>query len=206
MKIYRKIFEQIISPENLFAAWDIFKSDKRKKPDVMKFESNIEKHLFRLYRELRNGKYRHGPYSGFYITDPKVRHIHKAVVRDRVLHHALFRVLYPIFDPTFIAASFSCRIGKGTHRGVKYLATAIRAVSKNYTKPCFVLKCDIRKFFDSIDHGILLEIIARRVRDGRTLILLGEIVESYSAGSAFTRERERERVKTLRVRECLSAI
>ncbi len=191
MKTYQNIFELIISPENLFAAWDIFKSDKQKKSDVMKFEGDLEKHLFQLHRQLRDRKYRHGPYWGFYITDPKVRHIHKATVRDRILHHALFRVLYPIFESTFIATSFSCRVGKGTHRGVRYLAGAIRAVSKNYTKPCFVLKCDVRKFFDSIDHATLLEIMAKRIHDERTLNLLEVVVESYSA-IAFTRERERE--------------
>lgn len=203
MKIYRNIFGLIISLENLFSAWDTFKSDKQNKLDVMKFETNVEQHLFRLHRELRSGSYCHGPYHGFYVCDPKVRHIHKASVRDRVLHHAVFQVLNPIFEPTFIPTSFSCRVGKGTHRGVKYLAMAIRAVSKNYTKPCFVFKCDIRKFFDSIDHAILFEIIGARVRDRRAMALLEEIVESYSSmTTVFTRERER----VLRTGEYQSAI
>src|SRR3989338_7003331 len=202
MKRYIKIFEKITSLDNLFSAWDEFRKNKQRKKDVQQFEFELEKHIFVLYRELSDGKYRHGPYLSFFISDPKVRHIHKATVRDRVLHHAVFRVLNPIFEPTFIPTSFSCRVGKGAHRGVKYLAATIRAVSKNYTKPCFVLKCDIRKFFDSIDHGILLEITMKKIRDADANSLLEEVVSSYPATTVFTRERER----ALRAREYLSAI
>jgi len=98
MKIYKNLFEDIISPENLFSAWDAFKSDKRNKPDVVRFEWQLEENIFVLHRELGNKTYKHGPYAGFYITDPKQRHIHKASVRDRVLHHAVFSIINPIFE------------------------------------------------------------------------------------------------------------
>ena len=193
MKTYRDLFERIISPENLFAAWETFKKDKRNKPDVMEFERHLEKSIFQLHSDLKNRTYRHGPYYGFYIHDPKQRHIHKAEVRDRVLHHAIFSVLNPIFEETFITASFSCRVGFGTHKGVDFLERKARSVRRNGTADCFVLKCDIRKFFDSVNHAILLGIMKKRIKDEDTIWLLKEIVESYPAAPVRERERERER-------------
>ncbi len=190
MKVYKNLHWSIISPDALFSAWEIFKRDKRNRIDVEEFEKNLERHIFQLHRDLESGAYRHGPYEGFWINDPTRRRIHKALVRDRVLHHALFRVLNPIFEPTFIPASFSCRVGKGTHKGFAYLTNALRAVSQNNTRPCFVLKCDVRKFFDSVDHTTLRGILEKRILDPDTRNLLREIISSYSTGF---NERERER-------------
>jgi len=162
MKFYKDLYWSIISPKTLFRAWEIFKSDKRKKPDVALFERDIEKNIFDLYRDLKDETYKHGAYKGFWIHDPKLRRIHKATVRDRVLHHAMFSVLNKIYEPTFISDSYSCRINKGTHKGMKRVVGMIRAVSKNYTHPCYALKGDIRKFFDSIDHNILLKILGEK--------------------------------------------
>jgi len=198
MKIYEHIFEKIISPEALFRAWDEFKRGKRMKEDVLAFEKELESNIFNLHRDLKTKRYRHGPYTDFYIQDPKLRHIYKANVRDRVLHHAMFAALNPIFEPTYIAHSFSCRIGKGNHKGVEVLAHMLRAVSRNGTQPCYALKCDIRKFFDSIDHDILLGILEKRIVDQETRWLMREIIESYEA----TGLRERERVKMRRGKDC----
>ncbi|MBI4136123.1 MAG: hypothetical protein HY481_01020 [Candidatus Vogelbacteria bacterium] len=173
-------------------AWDIFRRGKRDKIDVQFFERNLEQNIFKLARELRDRTYRHGPYRDFWICDPKLRRIHKATVRDRVLHHAVFRILNLVFDPTFIPTSFSCRFGQGTHRGVKTVEKMLRGESRNYTRACYVLKCDIRRFFDSVDHAILLEIFGRKIKDPDVMWLLEVIVGGYPA---FTRERERERVK-----------
>ncbi len=167
------------SPEHLFAAWDEFKAEKRSKPDVMNFERDLELNIFELHRDLRDKTYTHGTYTGFYISDPKLRHIHKATVRDRVLHHAIFNLLNPLFEPGFIADSFSCRVGKGTHKGVERLKQMLRTVSRNNTRPCWVLKCDVRKFFDGIDHEILLGILERRIKDPEVMWLLEEIVDSF---------------------------
>jgi len=180
MKLFNDLFLQIISPENLFLAWEEFRSDKQKKLDVCNFELNLEQHIFKLHRELTSRTYKHGPYVGFYINDPKRRHIHKATVRDRILRHAVFRILNPIFEPMFISNSFSCRIGKGTHKGVLALDQMIRKESANYTKSCFILKCDVRKFFDSIDHKTLLKVLGRKIKDADTAWLLTEIVNSFS--------------------------
>jgi len=181
MKNYKDIFEKIISLENLFRSWTDFRSDKQKKPDVRRFEWRLEQNIFQLHRELRGRTYKHGAYSSFHIQDPKQRHIHKAEVRDRVFHHAIFSVLNPIFEQTFISDSFSCRIGKGTHKGVSALGKMIRKESKNYSKPCFILKCDIKKFFDSVDHEILLKILNKRIGDPDVRWLLKEIVEGFSS-------------------------
>lgn len=181
MKIYKRLFEKIVSAENLFTAWDAFKSDKKMKKDVLQFEWRLEENIFKLTRELKAKTYRHGVYSGFYITDPKRRHIHKAEVRDRILHHAVFNILNPIFEETFISASFSCRVGFGTHKGVNALERITRRVSQNGTKVCYVLKCDIRKFFDSVDHKILMGILEKRIKDPDTIWLLREIVRSFDS-------------------------
>ena len=181
MKIYEELFWLIISPQALFKAWEIFKSDKRNKPDVAEFEMHLEQNIFELYRDLKNGTYQHGPYKGFWIHDPKVRRIHKAIVRDRVLHHAIFKSLNSIFEPTFIPNSFSCRVGKGTHKGVEKVTEMIRAESRNNTRPCYALKCDVRKFFNSIDHTVLLEILGQRIKDEKVMSLMSEVVDSFDA-------------------------
>ncbi|QQG45419.1 MAG: group II intron reverse transcriptase domain-containing protein [Candidatus Sungiibacteriota bacterium] len=181
MKIYKNVFGKIISLENLFSAWDKFSSDKKKKRDVVEFEWEFEQNIFQLHRDLKNKNYKHGTYTSFYIQDPKQRHIHKAIVRDRVLHHAVFSVLNPIFEPTFIAHSLSCRVGKGTHKGVDILDSITKAVSHNIHKPCFALKCDIKKFFGTVDHTILMTLLVKRIKDADAMLVLKEIVESLKS-------------------------
>lgn len=135
--------------------------------------------LIALHRRLANGTYRHGAYEAFAISDPKPRQIHKATVADRVLHRALYRQLYPAFDRTFISDSFSCRVGKGTHAALDRFRTFAGQVSLNHRRTVWVLKCDVRKFFASIDHEILLGIVDVRIADKRTVALIGTIVRSF---------------------------
>ncbi|MCR4328878.1 MAG: reverse transcriptase/maturase family protein [Patescibacteria group bacterium] len=174
------MFEQIIAVENLLAAWKEFLRGKRTKPDMQEFSLMLMDNILALHEKLRNGTYRHGEYKHFRITDPKPRDIHKATVRDRLLHHAIHRVLYPFFDRTFIADSFSCRNGKGTHRAMNRFRMFAYQASRNHTRTCWVLKCDIRKFFASVDHHMLMEILRSRITDKKTLWLLGDIVGSFS--------------------------
>jgi retron-type reverse transcriptase len=163
-------------------AWDEFKKGKTKKEDVARFEKDYKNNIYGLYKELKNKTYRHSTYYSFCVKDPKLRHIHKATVKDRVLHHAIFRVLYPIFDKTFIFDSYSCRINKGTHNAVNRLNIFARKISKNNSKTCFVLKCDVRKFFDSINQDILLNLIKCRIKDLETIQLIEEIIKSFPKG------------------------
>ncbi|MGH7156544.1 MAG: reverse transcriptase domain-containing protein [Candidatus Saccharimonadales bacterium] len=181
MKVYKNLYEQIISAENIFLAWDEFRLGKNGRADVMKFEWRLEENIFNLQRQLSDKTYRHGSYHAFYITDPKQRLIHKATVRDRILHHSIFKTLNPIFEPTFITDSFSCRVDKGTHRGVKTLAKMLRQSSNNNTRTCWALKCDIYKFFASVDHAVLLTILQRKIKDERTIDLLVDIIDSFAA-------------------------
>lgn len=189
MKVYKDLFNNIISAENLFLAWDKFKSGKRSKKDVRLFEWNLEENIFRLHRDLKNKTYKHGAYHAFKISDPKPRNIHKAQVRDRILHHAVFQVLNPLFEPCFISASFSCREDYGTHKGVQYLQDVLRKASKNGSIPCFALKCDIKKFFDSIDHDILISILRKKIKDEDTIWLLKQIISSFSTYSLLGAEK-----------------
>lgn len=189
MRTYNNLFNKLIQPENLFRAWEEFKRDKGRKEDVLEFEKNLESEIFKLYRELKSETYRHSGYQSFYISDPKRRHIHKAIVRDRVLHHAIMNILYPLYDKTFIDNSFSCRVGKGTHKGVDAVRSMARKVSRNNTRPCYFLKCDIEKFFDSINHDILIGILRKRIRDDRLMNLLTEVIESFVSDRSTLFER-----------------
>jgi len=180
MKSQLKIsYEEIISLENLFTAWQEFLPGKKNKLDVQEFATRLTDNILKLHEELANFTYIHGGYKAFNISDPKPRNIHKATVRDRVLHHAIYRKLYPFFEKVFIADSYSCQIGKGTHKAISRLAKFYRQVSKNNHRTVWVLKCDIRKFFASIDHEILLEILAGYIPDKNILWLLGQVIKSF---------------------------
>ncbi len=168
------------SVENLLTAWREFLPGKAKKKDVQTFESRFFNDILTLHRELASKIYKHGGYYQFNIADPKPRIIHKASVRDRLLHHAIHRLLYPFFEKKFIADSFFCRINKGTHRALNRFKAMAYEVSKNHTRTCWVLKCDIKKFFASIDHQILLSILNNYITDQDILRLLGNVINSFS--------------------------
>lgn len=138
--------------------------------------------ILALHKDLASGTYQHGLYHEFNICDPKPRIIHKATVRDRLLHHAVYRVLYPFFEDTFIADSFSCRLDKGAHRALARFKKFAGMVSQNSTKTCWILKCDIKKFFASVDQTILLEMLNERISDKRIVALLKEVISSFPAG------------------------
>jgi len=160
-------------------SWYEFKKGKTSKRDVLEFELALEDNLFKLHEELRKKTYQHSNYTSFYITDPKLRHIHKAKVRDRIVHHAVFRKLYPVFDKHFIYDSYSCRINKGTHRAVQRLEMFCRKLSENYRQRIYYLKCDIKKFFASVDQDRLTQIIQKKINDEDTLWLLNQIISSF---------------------------
>lgn len=174
-------FEKIISVENLLLAWKEFLRGKRNKKDIQEFQLHFMDNILSLHQDLKNRTYMHGGYYAFKISDPKPRDIHKATVRDRLLHHAIYRILCPYFDPKFIHDSYSCRIEKGTHRAINRFRDFHRTVSKNNTKTCFVLKCDIRKFFANIDHQILKEILKKYIKDKDVLWLLSQVINSFNS-------------------------
>ncbi|MDP2736468.1 MAG: reverse transcriptase/maturase family protein [bacterium] len=174
-------FNDIVSLENLLEAWKEFINGKRNKKDVQEFSLRLMDNIFSLHSDLINHTYNHGGYQAFKINDPKPRDIHKASVRDRLLHHAIYRILYPFFDKTFIADSYSCRVNKGTHRAVNKFREFARQASKNHTRTCWALKCDIRKFFANIDHDILLNILKEYIPDENIILLLKNVIGSFSS-------------------------
>jgi len=184
MKFFHDIFNKIIGLENLVVSWREFRIGKKHRRDTLSFERNLEDNLWELRRVLVDRTYKHSGYSSFFVQDPKVRHIHKALVRDRVLHHAIVKHLNPVFEPTFIYDSYSCRVDKGTHRGVEAFIAHARQVSKNWTEPCWILKCDIKKFFASVDHTVLTDIILRHVTDPDARWLIDKVISSFQ--SEFT--------------------
>jgi retron-type reverse transcriptase len=150
---------------------------------VQEFGRYLITNVLTLHHDLASGTYRHGGYHHFRISDPKPRDIHKASVRDRLVHHALYRKLYPFFDCTFIADSYSCRLGKGTYRAMNRFQSFTRKVSRNDTHTCWVLKCDIRKFFASIDQEVLLGIVGAYIPDECICALVANIVGSFNSGT-----------------------
>lgn len=178
-KSFVHTYNDIISIENLLEAWSEFLRGKRSRKDVQEFEQKLMKNIIYLHNDLINKTYKHSKYEAFNISDPKPRNIHKAKVRDRLLHHEIYRKLYPLFDQKFIPDSYSCRNEKGTHKAINRLRDFTRIVSKNNTKTVWVLKCDIRKFFASINHEILIQIISKHILDKQIIWLLSVIIKSF---------------------------
>jgi RNA-directed DNA polymerase len=176
-------FEDIISLNNLLEAWQEFLPGKRNRKDVQEFRTNLMDNIFKLHHDLVYHKYEHGGYEAFKVFDPKTRNIHKATVSDRLLHHAIYRQLYPFFDRTFIFDSYSCRLEKGTHKAIVRFNQFFLKVSKNNTNTCWVLKGDVRKFFASIDHSILMDILKEYIPDEKIVWLLQEVIGSFKIGT-----------------------
>lgn len=173
------LYDTIISKENLFSAWSEFRKGKNNKKDVLEFSLDAEERILDLHKTLASFSYKHGRYSSFYVFDPKKRHIRKAEVKDRIIHRAVYRILYPIFNKKFIFDSYSSRKRKGTHRAVNRFDEFAWRLSQNNTEMVWILKCDIRKFFDSIEHKTLLAIFKKKISCGQTINLLDEIIASF---------------------------
>ena len=171
MKTYKNLYEEIISFTNLCLAYRGAARGKRGQPDVAAFDFHLEANLLQLQQELWVQTYRPGPYRSFRIHDPKSRLISAAPFRDRVVHHALVRVIEPIFERGFIPVSYANRVGKGTHRALD----RCQAFARRYR---YVLQCDVVQFFPAIDHAILREVLARRIADPDVMWLVDRILES----------------------------
>ncbi len=180
--MFNKKYTDSITIGNILATWEQFLRGKKQRKDVMLFQSNLTENISELFLELRNQTYMHGSYVAFNVSDPKPRIIHKALVRDRVVHHLIYKTLYFYFDERFIHDSYSCRKEKGTHRALDRFNTFARKSSQNYTRTCYVLKCDIRKFFANIDHGVLIQILQRHIADKDMLWLIEQVIQSFCSG------------------------
>lgn len=171
MKRFGNLFERICTFKNFVEAFYKARKGKGNAPNVVAFEVDLEHHLFTLLEELKNGEYSPGGYNTFMIYDPKVRMISAAPFRDRVVHHALCNVIEPIFDQTFIGDSYANRKNKGTHAAIRKCQSFVR-------KYPYGLKGDIRKYFPSIDHVILKDLIRRKIKCRPTLNLIDRIIDN----------------------------
>lgn len=171
MKRVGFLFEQIVTFDNLrIAAQRTFRGNKKYTGRAAAFYFHLEYELLALEQELRSGSYRPASYSTFIIYEPKQRHISASDFRDRVVHHAICNLLEPLLDQGMIFDSYACRVGKGAHAAVKRAQTFARRFQ-------YVLKCDIRKYFETIDHEVLKQILARKVKDPKLLDLLSVIID-----------------------------
>jgi len=175
MKREYNIYDKITDLNNLFYSFKRASSNKKKTKEMLEFQFNLENNLLTLQTELQDLTYNVGDYKSFKINDPKPRIITKATFRDRVVHHALFNVIEPIFEKTFISDTYANRTGKGTHR-------AMRRAYEHVHNYKYVLKCDIKKYFESINHSILKELIRKKIGDKKVLWLCDLIIDSFNPG------------------------
>jgi retron-type reverse transcriptase len=171
MKTYKHLYDQVVSFDNLYLAARKARRNKRSREDVAAFEFSIENELLILQRELADKTYRPGPYKTFLVHEKKDRWISAAPYRDRVVHHALMNVIGPLLERSFIDDSYANRVGKGTHSAIK----RFQEFARRYR---YVLKCDIKKYFPSIDRDILYAHLSRKIVCADTLWLIGSILDN----------------------------
>jgi retron-type reverse transcriptase len=176
MKTCKNLFENIISLENLYNAYIKARRGKSERKEVLKFTYNLEKELFKLQNQLINGEYKIGKYRRFIIFEPKKREISALPFRDRVVQHAICNIIEPIFEKKFIHDSYACRKGKGSHAGLKRLRKFL--IKGDF----YILKCDIKSYFPSINHEVLKKILKKTIADLRLIKILDEIIDSSEKG------------------------
>ncbi len=178
MKRQNNLFEKIRSFENVLKASKKARRGKRYKASTARFEYNLEKNIQKIVDDLKNKTYEPGSYYDFYITDPKKRLISAAPYFDRVIHHALINILGPVLERSFIYDSYACIKGKGTHK-------AVQRYKEFQKKNAYVLKCDIRKYFESIDREILFNQIEHKIKCCDTLWLVRKIIDSRESSKGI---------------------
>jgi retron-type reverse transcriptase len=169
------LFDQVVDYAALRAAAHRAARGKRRRPEVAAFLVDEERYLLTLRRELEAGTYQPGAHATFTVHDPKTRLISAPPFRDRVVHHALCHVLEPVLERVAIPDSYACRKGKGSH------AAILRAQALAKQHP-FALHLDVRRFFDSVDHGVLKTLVRRLIKDARILDLVDRIIDHGPPG------------------------
>ena len=175
------MYNELCSLENLEFAFRRARKGKSLKPYVIEFEKNLAGNLRQLQEELLSLSYKPFPLKAFIISDPKTRKISKSHFRDRVVHHALCNIIEPIFQKSFIHDSFANQKGKGTLKAIERLDRFKRKVSLNNSGMCHLLKSDIKHYFETVDHEIMLGILRRKISDGRIMQLIQCILENYKS-------------------------
>jgi RNA-directed DNA polymerase len=176
MDCRKDLWHELCSYDNLLLAFKRARKHKTTKDYVIQFERNLQDNIILLRTELLFYCYKPKSLISFIIRDPKTRKISKSDFRDRVIHHALCNIIEPIFEKRFINDSYANRIGKGTLNAIKRFDYFKKIVSKNNTVSCYVLKADIRKYFENVDHEILIRIIEKRIKDKKVIWLIRKIL------------------------------
>ncbi|MCF7798990.1 helix-turn-helix domain-containing protein [Candidatus Woesearchaeota archaeon] len=174
-----EIYDELCSYENLETAFNRARRGKTLKKYVIDFEENLKDNLMKLRSELLTHEYQPKPLKTFILRDPKTRKISKSAFRDRVIHHAICNLIESVFDKRFIQDSFANRLGKGTLNAIKRFDVFKRKVSKNNTIRCYVLKADIKSYFDTVNHDILIKLLSKRIHDGRLMWLIRTILGNH---------------------------
>lgn len=165
---------------NLLHAWQKFMRGKSRKPAVKEFWLHLERNLSTLHTDLVQGKYHHEKYIHFVVADPKRRDIYVPIVHDRIVHQALADFLEIVYTPLLYQHSYAAQRGKGVHAARAYTFSVMKRLYGH--GHVWVAKLDVKKYFDHIDHIILLSLLARRVTDSQILGLLAEVLSSFGAG------------------------
>jgi RNA-directed DNA polymerase len=173
VKRHGGLFRQIFRPENLYSGYMAARKGKRSRRACFEFEKQLGVNLQQLHQEVHDGVYRPKPYFKFTVHEPKERTIYAPAFRDCVVQHAIYRVIMPIFDRTFIDQSYACRIGKGTHKAADH--------TQRYLRECgpdeYVLKLDVRKFFYRINRDRLRLLLSRKLKEQRLIDLMMQFAE-----------------------------
>lgn len=177
MKRFGNLYDRIISIENLDLAERKARKDKGKRKDVAEFDKDRDGNLRRLHDDLKNGTFHTSPYTIFKVYEPKERDIYRLpFYPDRLVHHAIMNILEPVWTKVFTYNTYSCI----KERGITGCAEQVERIIRFYDEsPClYCLKIDIRKYYPSIDHGVMKSIIRRKIKYKRLLDLLDGIIDS----------------------------
>ena len=177
------LYTQICSYENLERAFQKARSGKTLKLYVIEFEQHLKENLQKLQVELFFQTYKPRPLETFILRDPKTRKISKSDFRDRVVHHAICNVIEPLFEKSFVFDSYANRKSKGTLKAIQRFEYFFGIFSRGFTKPCYILKADIRHYFDTVDHSILLTILSKKIQDRHVLWLIQIILSNHQTGN-----------------------
>ncbi|MEK6862786.1 MAG: reverse transcriptase domain-containing protein [Nanoarchaeota archaeon] len=181
MQTYNNLYPKIYSYNNLKLAYKKARKGKSKKDYVTEFESNLDENLLSLQKELINQTYLPKPLKTFIIRDPKLRKISKSEFKDRIVHHALINIIEPIFDNIFIYDSYANRKNKGNSEALLRLQKFIKRISKNNHKKVYFLKADIKHYFENINHEVLTNVIKKKIKDEKILLLIRKIIDNVPA-------------------------
>ena len=174
------LFDCMCSSENIELAFNKARRGKTLKPYVIKFEEELNDNLKQLQHELVTETYKPKRLVTFILRDPKTRKISKSDFRDRIVHHAICNVIEPLFDKTFIYDNYANRIGKGTFKAVERFDRFKRKVSANNTRTCYVLKADVKHYFETVNHEILMSILQKKIKDDKLLNLIRIILSNHN--------------------------